>query len=139
MIDLNSLAPDFQFLEKKGFIHILDEYKSHEFGDAFLILRGPFFSIKVERDRSQIYFDLGANFNDWYKLEYVIEFIDRSITQKQLEEPPSPSILAEHFERLFDKVTSLFKDEFQILALRQFSLQKSKLLISTLFGKARLG
>lgn len=136
MISLDVLAPSFQFLEKKGFVDIFSEYKKSEFGNAILILKGSVFLFRAERDRGQVFFDLGVNSSEWYKLEYVLEYIDSSITQKQLGEPPDPIILAIHFERLIEEITNLFTDDNQILELRQFVLEKSNSMINELFEKS---
>lgn len=135
MININILAPDFHFLEKMNFVSISSDYRQSDFGNALLILKGPVFFFKVVRDRGQLFFDLGENFNEWHKLEYVIEYIDSSVTQKQLSVPPASKMLAMHFERLINDISNLFTDNQQLLALREFEKEKSNLLMNLLFNK----
>jgi hypothetical protein len=134
MISINIIAPDFHFLEKKGFFSISSDYEKNSFGNVVLILKGPVLLFKVTRDRGQLFFDLGVNFNEWYRLECVIEYIDSSVTQRQLGEPPSSKKLAIHFERLIDDISNLFMDNQRLFALRRLEKEKSNLLINRLFN-----
>jgi len=135
MIDLNDIAPAFLFVIGKGFMPGTSVYKPQEFGNASLVMTGVPFSLRLERDRGQVFVDVGSDASGWYKLEYVLEFVDRSITQQQLGEPPSPGLLADLLQARWDKVVILFGDHQRILELQTFAKQKSAALLNKIFGK----
>jgi hypothetical protein len=93
------------------------------------------FSLRFERDRGQVFVDVGGDESGWYKLEYVLEFVDSAVTQQQLGEPPSPTLMADLLQGRWDKVVDLFSDQQRILQLQVFAKQKSAALLDRIFGK----
>lgn len=55
MIELSDIAPSFSFIQHEGFVKASDRYKPEEFGNADLVMTGPKFSLKFERDRGQVW------------------------------------------------------------------------------------
>lgn len=135
MIDLTDIAPAFTFVIGKGFVPGTGVYKPQEFGNATLVMTSEPFSLRLERDRGQVFVDVGNDASGWCKLEYVLEFVDNSITQQQLGEPPSPNLMADLLQVRWDKVMTLFGDQQRILQLQAFSKQKSSALLNRIFGK----
>jgi hypothetical protein len=135
MIDLADIAPDFLFIIGKGFVPGTSIYKPEEFGNATLVMIGVPFSLRFERDRGQVFVDIGSDSSGWCKLEYVLEFVDNSVTQSQLGEPPSPALMASLVQGRWDKAVDLFTDQQRILQLQAFAKQKSNALLNRLFGK----
>lgn len=135
MIDLADIAPAFSFVVGKGLVPSASDYKPQEFGNASLVIVGAPFSLRFERDRGQVFVDVGSNAAGWHKLEYALEFVDRSITQQQLGEPPDPTILAKLLEGHWDEVVDLFNDLRKTGQFQAFAKQKSTALISKLFRK----
>jgi len=135
MIDLADIAPAFLFVTGKGLVPSASTYKPQEFGNATLVMIGLPFSLRFERDRGQVFVDVGSDESGWYKLEYVLEFVDSSVTQQQLGEPPAPALLASLLQGRWDMVASLFADQQRILQLQVFAKQMSTALLSKIFGK----
>ena len=77
---------------------------------------------------------IGNDAAGWYKLEYVLEFVDNSITQKQLGEPPDITLLANLLQGNWDKIAHLFNDKQKMLQLQAFAKQKTADLLSKIFG-----
>lgn len=135
MIDLADIAPAFSFVVSKGLVPIAGDYKPQEFGNAAFVMVGAPFSLRFERDRGQVFVDAGSNTAGWYKLEYVLEFVDDSVTQQQLGEPPDPAALADLLKVHWDKVASLFSDSQKTSQLQAFAKQRSAALLSKIFRK----
>jgi hypothetical protein len=135
MIDLADIAPAFSFVIGKGFVPGTSVYRPQEFGNATLGMTGIPFSLRFERDRGQVFVDVGNDASGWCKLEYVLEFVDSSITQQQLGEPPSPSLMAGLLQGHWDSVVGLFSNQQRILQLKAFTRQKSAALLNRIFGK----
>ena len=135
MIDLADIAPAFSFLMGKGLVPSASDYKPREFGNAALVMVGAPFSLRFERDRGQIFVDVGSNAAGWHKLEYVLEFVDNSVTQQQLGEPPDPTALANLLQVRWDRVADLFSDQQKTSQLQAFAKQKSVALLSKIFRK----
>jgi len=135
MIDLADIAPSFSFVVGKGLVPSTSIYKPREFGNATLMMTGLPFSLRLERDRGQVFVDVGNDAVGWYKLEYVLEFVDGSVTQRQLGEPPTLALLAGLLQGRWDKVADLFSDQQRILQFQAFAKQKSTTLLSRIFAK----
>ncbi len=135
MIDLADIVPAFSFAVDKGFVTSISDYEPQEFGNAFLVMVGAPFLLRLERDRGQIFVDVGSNAAGWHKLEYVLEFVDNSITQQQLGEPPDPVVMANLLRMHWDEVAELFSDQQNTSQLQAFSKQKSVVLLGKLFRK----
>jgi len=118
-----------------GLVPSVRDYKPHEFGKTALVVMGSLFSLRFERDRGQVFVDAGSNAAGWHKLEYVLEFVDKSITQHQLGEPPDPTAMANLLQVHWDKVVSLFSDQQKTSQLQEFAKQKSAALLGTIFRK----
>jgi hypothetical protein len=136
MIDLADIAPAFSFVVSKGLVPSASEHRAKEFGNAVLVMVGPPFSLRFERDRGQVFVDVGSNDATWYKLEYALEFLDRSITQPQLGEPPDPAVLAKLLQDRWDGVAHLFSDPQRASQLKAFAKQKSATLINNIFHQS---
>ena len=135
MIDLTDVAPAFSFVVSKGLLQIAGEVNPREFGNADLVMAGAPFSLRFERDRGQVFVDVGSTAVGWHKLEYVLEFVDNSVTQQQLGEPPDPATLASLLQLHWDDVASLFSDKQRVLQLQAFITQESAALLSKIFRK----
>ena len=135
MIDLVDIAPAFSFVISKGLVPIAGDYEPQAFGNAALVMGGVPFSLRFERDRGQVFVDAGSDAAGWHKLEYVLEFLDDSITQQQLGEPPDPTALANLLQGRWDKMADLFSDQQKTSQLEAFAKQKSAALLSKIFRK----
>src|SRR5262245_43123459 len=135
MIGLIDIAPAFIFLTDKGFIPGADNYNPQEFGNASLIIIGVPFSIRFQRDRGQVFVDAGNEAIGWYKLEYVLEFVDNSITQKQFDEPPDLTLMANLLQKHWDQVVKLFNNQQQVLQLQVFTKQQTVDFLKKVFDK----
>jgi len=135
MIDLADIAPAFLFAVDKGLVTCASDYKAQEFGNAFLVMVGAPFSLRFERDRGQVFVDAGSNAAGWHKLEYVLEFVDNSITQQQLGEPPDPAAMANLLRTHWGEVADLFIDQRKTSQLQAFAEQKSAAVLGKLFRK----
>jgi hypothetical protein len=135
MIDLADIAPAFSFVVGKGFAPSLSGYSPLQFGDAVLVMEGALFSIRFVRDRGQVFVDAGSNVVGWHKLEYVLEFVDKSVNQHQLGEPPDLVVMANLLRSNWDRVQSLFSDQKQSAQLQVFAKEKSEVLLSGFFQK----
>jgi hypothetical protein len=136
MIDLIDIAPAFAFVISKGLVPGAGDYRPQEFGNASLVMMGSPFSLRFERDRSQVFVDAGSTTAGWHKLEYVLEFVDQSVTQQQLGEPPDPVALANLLQLNWAKVASLFSDRQKSSQLQAFAKQKSAAVLSKLFRRS---
>ncbi len=135
MIELADIAPAFSFVVSRGLVPNAGDYKPQEFGNAALVAVGAPFSLRFERDRGQVFVDAGSSAAGWHKLEYVLEFVDSSITQQQLGEPPDPTALANLLQWRWDKVADLFSDQQRTAQLQAFAKQKSAALLGKMFRK----
>lgn len=135
MIDLSEIAPAFSFVVSKGLVPSAGDYGPQEFGNAALVMVGAPFSLRFERDRGQVFVDAGSGAAGWHKLEYILEFVDSSITQQQLGEPPDPTALANLLQVRWDKVADLFSDQQKTSQLQAFDKQKSAALLNKIFRK----
>lgn len=135
MINLADIAPAFSFVVARGLVPSASEYKPQEFGNATLVMVGAPFSLRFERDRGQVFVDVGSTAAGWHKLENVLEFVDNSITQQQLGEPPDPSVLADLLQGHWDEVVNLFSNPQRTSQLQVFAKQKSAALLSKIFHK----
>ncbi len=127
------LAPEFSFLIDEGFLPVSKAYRPQEFGNASIILEGPAFSLRLLRDRNDVSVDIGNDSLGWYKFEYVLEFIDPSITQSKLGEPPDLGAMAALLRQKRDHLTKLFNDRKQLADLKRFIKQKSAELVAKIF------
>lgn len=137
MIELMNIAGSFSFTLNKGFSMGRIAYSPEEFGNADLTIAGEAFSIRLERDRGQTFANIGNKFLGWYKLEYVLEFSDSSITQQQLGAPPDVTLLADLLQNRWDKVVELFNDPKKVLRLHTFTEQKTADFVRGIFGKPK--
>jgi hypothetical protein len=135
MIDLAQVAPAFSFVEGNGLVQSASAYSPQRFGNAAIIMVGAPFSLRFERDRGDVFVDAGSNAAGWHKLEYVLEFVENSVTQQQLGEPPDTAAMAKLLQLNWDKVVSLFSDQQKISQLQAFTREKSAALLGKLFPK----
>lgn len=134
MKNLYDIAPDFLFVIEKGFTLESIEYQPKEFGNASLVMLGMPFSIRFERDRGQVFVDIGSDAIGWHKLEYILEFFDNSVGSS-FGKPPEPKILASLLLEYWEKVVDLFSNRQKMLEFQTFAKEKSAALISKIFGK----
>lgn len=135
MINLADIAPTFWFVLGKGLEPGQSDYKPHEFGNAVFEMVGKPFSLRFERDRGQVFVDVGSTVSGWYKLEYVLEFLDKAVSEQQLGAPPNPAVMAGLLQLNWEKVVGLFDDQDRTLQLEIFTKQKSEVLLSKFFRK----
>jgi hypothetical protein len=135
MIDIVEIAPAFTFVTEKGLVPGRSDYKPREFGNAVLFMEGASFSLRLERDRGEVFVDVGNDAAGWHKLEYVIEFLDNSITQQQLGEPPRSDAMAGLLYAYWDRVISLFNDKKLTQQLQNFEDSKASALLGNIFKK----
>lgn len=134
MIDLVDIAPAFSFVINKGLTPSTATYDPQAFGNASLVMAGAPFSLRFERDRGQVFVDVGGDAVGWYKLEYALEFVDSSITQRQLGAPRDIAVLANLLQGSWDKVAHLFSDHQQTSQLQAFAKQKTMSLLGGIFS-----
>jgi len=134
MTDLAGIAPAFSFVVDKDFVASASDYRPQEFGNAVLVMTGTSFSLRFERDRGLVFVDAGNDAVGWHKLEYVLEFVDSSVTQQQFGDPPGLAIMANLLQLNWDGVVNLFSDQQEISQLQAFAKQKSAGLLSKLFN-----
>lgn len=134
MIDLVDMAPAFSFVVDKGFVPSTATYDPQAFGNASLVMAGTEFSLQFERDRGQVFVNIGSDAIGWHKLEYILEFVDNAITQKQLGTPPDMVILANLLQGHWDKIVQLFSDQQKLSQFRAFAKHKTASFLSGLFG-----
>lgn len=132
MIHISDIAPQFAYLIDKGLSPTKGDYSAKDFGNAFLVMAGPVFSIRFERDRGDVFVDIGSDTEGWYKLEYVIEFVDPSASDC-LGQPPQLALMANLLERSWDKISDLFSHKQDMSRLEVFVRNKSESLLATLF------
>jgi len=135
MIGLIDIAPDFLFIVNKGHVLATAEYNPQEFGNATVIMEGESFSLRFERDRGQVFVDVGSDVIGWFKLEHVLEFLDKSHIQQQFGSPPAPALLAAFLQSQWDGLVFLFSDQENITQLKQFAKQKTAKFLDEIFGK----
>lgn len=135
MIDFADIVPALSFVRDKGLVQSASDYRPQEFGDVSIVLVGTPFSLRIERDRGQVFLDAGNQSAGWYKLEFILEFVDNSVAQHQLGEPPDPAAMAKLLRTNWDKVARLFGDQQEVWQLQRFAKQKSADLLSRLFRK----
>lgn len=135
MINIADIAPAFAFVLHKGFVPGPAIDRPLEFGNAEVELNGEPFSLRFTRERGQILVDIGAKSSGWYKLEYVLEFVDRGVKQSQLGEPPDAAIMSDLLQRNWDEVARVLNDELAMRRLREFSRQRSAALLGAIFPK----
>lgn len=135
MDNLADIAPAFSFVTGRGLVPSIGDYRPQEFGNASLVLVGAPFSLRFERDRGQVFVDAGSSAAGWHKLEYVLEFVDNSVVQQRLGEPPDLAVMANLLQLNWDRVLSLFGDEQRISQLHIFAKQRSAALLGRLFRK----
>jgi hypothetical protein len=136
MINLVDIASAFSFIVSKGFVSSSGDYRPQDFGNARLVMTGAPFALQFQRDCGQVFVDIGSDVAGWYKLEYVLEFVDRSITQKQLGEPPDTALQANLLESHWDKVANAINDPQTRLDIEAFSKAKTANFIGGIFGKS---
>lgn len=135
MPTLVEIAPTFSFILARGWTATTVDYRPEEFGNAVIIASGEPFSLKFERDRSQLFVEIGNEASGWFKLEYVVEFLDSSINQQMLGKPPETPILASLLEKHFEQVVKLFRDPDKVRELRIFCVEKSRILLGSIFRR----
>lgn len=138
MIELADIAPAFAFVAGKGLTSSTSDYKPKEFGNATLVMTGTPFSLRFERDRGQVFVDAGSDTAGWHKLEYVLGFVDTSVSQQQLGEPPDPAALADLLKIHWDSIVGVFSDPQKVLQLQEFARRRSADLLARIFrGESR--
>lgn len=134
MIDLVDIAPAFLSVVDKGLVPSTATYDPQAFGNASLVMAGTPFSLRFERDRGQVFVNIGSDAVGWHKLEYILEFVDNAITQKQLGAPPDIVILANLLQGHWDKIGHLFSDQQKMSQFRAFAKHKTASLLGGIFG-----
>lgn len=135
MIGSIDIARAFTFVMDKGFTLCTATYSPQEFGNTHLMMEGAPFSIRLERDRGQGFVNIGNDAVGWHRLEYVLEFLDSSITQQQLGEPPDITLLGNLLQGHWDQVVELFNSQQKERQLEKFAQQKTANYLSKIFGK----
>lgn len=134
-IDFIQIAPDFKnVLDKNGFQQVESAYNLGEFGNVSVTMKSLDFSLRFYTDRGDIFVDIGKEKIGWYKLEYLIEFIDMEINDKYLGSPPDIKKLANAFNQNYSKIKHLFGSDFLNSGFLEFQNKKSAELIKSIFG-----
>lgn len=136
MIELLDIAPSFSFILQRDFVKASDRYKPEEFGNADLVMDGAKFSLKFERDRGQVFVDIGGPVVGWEKLEYALIFVDDGITEERLGSPPEVAKLANLTMSHWAKIEQLYTEGTDLSAFRDFCKMRSSALISGIFSKS---
>ena len=132
---LIDVAPEFTFTIDPSFVEHVVFYSPENFGDVELILTGPLFSVRIKRDRGQVFFDAGTGEGAGFELEYVLEFVDAALTQDVFGAQPRPAELARGLARHFPALESLFCDPKARELLASFCKAKSAALIASIFAR----
>ena len=135
MITLADIAPAFSFVFAKGLLPSASDYSPHACSNAWLVMAGSPFSLRFERDRGEVFVDVGNDSAGWHKLEYALEFVDNTVKQENLGEPPNPEVLAILLHPLWDRVADLFNNQRALMQLREFTEQKTSALLGKIFLK----
>ena len=133
MISLIDIAPEFSFVLEKGLVQSSAIYDPKAFGNFYLVLDGKIFSLRIEQDRGQVFIDIRNDLIGWCKLEYIIEFINRSIRGENLGAPPNPTRLANLLKENWAEIEMVFNDKKRILALKNFIQKKTGNLLKKIF------
>jgi hypothetical protein len=136
MIELSDVAPSFSFIQHEGFVRASGQFRPEEFGNADLVMAGPNFSVKFERDRGQVFVDIGNSEIGWEKLEYALVFVDDGITEEQLGAPPEVTRLADLAKSHWREIVQLYGDSATLSAFRAFCKMRSSDFISRIFSKS---
>lgn len=136
MIELSEIAPSFSFIQLEGFVKAAERYKPEAFGNADLVMAGPKFSLKFERDRGQIFVDIGSSDTGWEKLEYALLFINQDITEQQLGAPPDVVVLADLAKSHWREIGQLFDDSSNLMAFSIFCKMRSDAFLSGIFSRS---
>lgn len=137
MLSLESIAPEFASFVAERDLKISSEVNSDEFGDLVLVLDSPLFALRFISDKGQRFVDIGIYGSPWYKLEHVLEFLDRTCTQEWLGQPADFKKLALVLSRQFGAMSSLLEDSSKKLALENFVAERFAEMQSRVFGEAR--
>lgn len=133
---LQSIAPEFiDFILDEGFSIVNLDSNSQQFGNTFIVLDSVAFKLRIYQDRGQRFVDISNDGNDWHKLEYVLEFLDPSYSQKWFGEPPKFDKLVMVLKKNKQAVSNLLKDKSIMPELVSFEKQKSQELIAHIFKK----
>ncbi len=132
---LIDIAPEFTLRIDPSFVEHVAFYSPEKFGDVELILTGPLFSLRIKRDRGQVFFDAGTGEDAGFELEYVLEFVDAALTQDVFGAPPRPAELARGLARYLPALESLFCDPKARELLASFCKAKSAASIASIFAR----
>lgn len=134
-VDLSQITPDFKsVLDKNGFQQAEFTYNLGEFGNVSITMKSLDFSLRFYTDRGDIFVDIGDEAIGWYKLEYVLEFLDTEINDKYLSSPPDIKKMANAFNKNYSKIKDLFSLDFLNSGFVEFQNDKSVELIRSIFG-----
>jgi hypothetical protein len=124
MIRLADLAPCFSFVADKGFAQADAACDPLAFGNAFVLMAGQPFSLRIVRDRGQVFADIGTDGNVWDDLAAVLEYIHPSVPDDHIGAPPDLERLAGLLEQYWDKVVHLYRDPGALLQFRAFAKER---------------
>lgn len=124
MISLADLAPCLSFVADKGFAQADATGDPLAFGNAFILMAGQPFSLRIVRDRGQVFADIGTDGNVWDDLAAVLEFIHPSVADDHSGAPPDLERLSGLLEQYWDKVVHLYRDPRALLQFRAFAKER---------------
>ena len=133
---IHKFVPAFDnLLQQHGFKTVEEIYRPEEFGNALIKMVSSDFQLRFTRDRSQVFVDIAPPATDrWYKLEYVLEFVDSDICSNDFGAPPEIDKLAKSLEKNYERVRELLSNNIAQLNLERFMKTKANEFITRLFG-----
>ncbi|MBL0283840.1 MAG: hypothetical protein IPQ01_07990 [Zoogloea sp.] len=136
MIDLADIAPAFSFVVSKGLVLVpIANVQAQDSALRLLVGEGAPFSLRFRVRVGERVFVDGRSMPLAVENSNRSWFVDNSITQQQLGEPPDLTDMADLLQVRWDKVTSLFSDPQKTSQLQAFAKQKSAALLSKIFRK----
>lgn len=128
---LESVMEAFKSLLRRGLLNVENSgYDAQEFGNAFVILAGQNFRVRMLRDRGEVFAEAASGLqpNDWFPLQRVVRAAGGA-------SPPAEGLLtpkqaAEIVEQHFDELDrSLGKDQVDytrtlLAQLERFALKR---------------
>ena len=133
----NILTPEFvEFVNANDFTQVQASYYPEHFGNVILVFANSDFSIRVAKDRGEVFVDVGPpnNCSQWFRLETVLDYLGIAVTLENMNEPPSVGTLAEQLIPNYDKVRGVLRSTSERRQLATFERAKGKSFSDALFG-----
>jgi hypothetical protein len=134
MIELEDIAPGFAFVRDEGLVPAEGELDTQAFGNAFLAMRGPAFSLRFVRDRGQLFVDVARDATRWHGLEAALAFVDATLSPEEFGRPPDPWALAQALRQRWAQVAALFADAQRLAEFEDEARVRAEQVRRRIFG-----